>query len=203
MKHKTIKSAVKIPRLGWLAILATIFLTLPLQAEEISIAPVQAQSTASQLESALLQVLSAPVSDRYETLSKLLVSLPMHARQLVLTALEAGYEDEEIIRQCLVSGSADTAISMLVAVLQQTEAALFTPTLRLAMNVLTESELDGDLILVESLTSGDVIVPGEIFQSCQGDCLRPFAQQLVDSLSDSSDGLASEVVRPEPALSGS
>lgn len=105
------------------------------------------------------------------------------AKELVSALLSENADPEMVTRICLRSVSSEALMQVLVAALTRIDPQLHQEMLRLAFAVIEDRGLDGYTVLVDSLVEGEFLYSSDLEGSgCSGECLRPAAEVLVQTL---------------------
>ena len=120
--------------------------------------------------------------------------VPEQISSIVTTALAENVEPEPILEYCLVAVGPEDVVNLIMNAMLLLDPLEMEGNLALMLDILDADGLDGSTILVNSLVQGDFLVSEAFGADCAGECLRPFAEELVQNLSaDAPDGIADQV----------
>ena len=189
------------------------------------------QVEAPDLEQLLIDIVATTDEGRVDELNKALLALPEQTDMFVRTAIEAGYPDPDVLAQCdmgVAPPQVPTLIDVLVEngtalapiinrclprvpegemvnvvtnLLMQAEPAEMEDMIQITLAVLNDEGIDSNLVLVNSLVEGGLIEGDDL--DCTGECLRPFAEELVSNIGEDFDLDLDTDIGDEPALSES
>ncbi len=119
----------------------------------------------------------------------------VHIQTIVTTALAENLEPfEPVLETCLVAVNDGEAIDVIISALAVLDPTRMEDTLALMYAILDYEGVDATAVLVNSLVDGGFLLGEEASPDCQGDCLRPIAESIVQSLQP--------IAEPQPDLVG-